>query len=83
MAAPRRDDRDRRGDDRDNYPRKVPRDTRDVYPQEPSREPTRPRRELQEWFLDGDGISRQVLQEDICKYLGPEATSKPYVHNVR
>ncbi|MCJ1416439.1 hypothetical protein MMC32_002775 [Xylographa parallela] len=57
-----------------------PRDARDSYPAEkPAREPPRDRtvRDLNEYFIDGQGISRAVLQMDICKYLGPEATSRP------
>ncbi|MCJ1393369.1 hypothetical protein MMC18_006242 [Xylographa bjoerkii] len=58
-----------------------PRDSRDSYPAEkPSREPPRDGRavrDLNEYFVDGQGISRAVLQMDICKYLGPEATSRP------
>ncbi|MCJ1437032.1 hypothetical protein MMC27_006417 [Xylographa pallens] len=58
-----------------------PRDSRDSYPTEkPSREPPRDSRtvrDLNEYFVDGQGISRAVLQMDICKYLGPEATSRP------
>ena len=37
---------------------------------------------LNEYFLDGEGIDRQVLQSSICRFLGPEATSRPYEHQV-
>ena len=71
-----RHERDRRGgDERDTYPRKGPR-------QEPAREPARPAKQLNEYFIEGDGISREVLQIDICKHLGPEATSRPGTYNV-
>lgn len=82
MASTHRDrDRgDRRGDERDNYARR----NRDAIRPEPAREPARaaPAR-LNEYFIEGDGISREVLQIDICKHLGPEATSRPATYNVR
>ncbi|KAL2054484.1 hypothetical protein ABVK25_005232 [Lepraria finkii] len=31
--------------------------------------------------LGGDGIHREVLQREICKYLGPEASSRPSLYN--
>jgi len=74
-----RDRGSRREDDRDTYPRKS------AYPsKEPTRETARaaPAR-LNEYFIEGDGISREVLQIDICKHLGPEATSRPATYNVR
>jgi len=77
-----RDRGDRRGDDRDNYAKRA---RGDGYPpKEPPREPARaaPAR-LNEYFIEGDGISREVLQTDICKHLGPEAISKPGIYNVR
>ncbi|MCJ1388906.1 hypothetical protein MMC18_001757 [Xylographa bjoerkii] len=36
-----------------------------------------------EYFLIADGISRAVLQMDMCKYLGPEATARPGTYHVR
>ena len=82
MAHRDRDRGERRGDDRDNYPKRT---RGDGYPpKEPAREPARaaPSR-LNEYFIEGDGISREVLQIDICKHLGPEATSRPATYNVR
>ncbi|KAI9858438.1 MAG: hypothetical protein M1824_004305 [Vezdaea acicularis] len=32
------------------------------------------------YFVPGFGISRQVLQNTICYYLGPAAFVRPYVH---
>lgn len=32
------------------------------------------------YFLPGDGISREVITADICKYLGADALVRPYVH---
>ena len=42
--------------------------------------PARPR--LNEFFVDGAGIHREVMQREICKFLGPEAYSKPHSYNV-
>ena len=53
---------------------------------DPVREPSgasrsaRPR--LNEFFVDGAGIHREVMQREICKFLGPEAYSKPHSYNV-
>lgn len=38
---------------------------------------------LNDFFLSGEGINREVLQREIQKYLGPEATSRPSIYNVR
>ena len=40
------------------------------------------RPKLDEFWLDGEGIDRQVLQSSICRFLGPEATSRPMEHQV-
>ena len=40
----------------------------------------RPR--LNEFFVDGTRIHREVMQREICKFLGPEAYSKPHSYNV-
>ncbi|MCJ1372106.1 hypothetical protein MMC20_003327 [Loxospora ochrophaea] len=59
---------------------------------EADREPGRPRREqpreprrlpLNEYFVDGEGIHREVMQMEICKYLGAEAISRPGEYNGR
>lgn len=39
---------------------------------------TRP--EYNEYFLPGDGIDREVIQHEICRYLGQDATCRPYRH---
>lgn len=67
----RNDDRDRRGGraDRDRERERV-------------REARPARRTLNEFFVDGKGIHREVLQREICKYLGPEAHSRPAMHDV-
>jgi hypothetical protein len=38
---------------------------------------------LNEYFIDKSGISREVIQADICRYLGNDALVKPGIHNVR
>jgi hypothetical protein len=69
FAMPRdvRDARDAREvrDPRDVYRR----DEMDIDP------PTSGR--LTSYFLPGDGISREVIQADICRYLGADATCLP------
>lgn len=37
---------------------------------------------LNEYWIDGEGILREVLQKQICKMLGPEALCRPSVYNV-
>ncbi|RVX68333.1 hypothetical protein B0A52_07336 [Exophiala mesophila] len=39
------------------------------------REPSRP--QYEEHFCPGDGIEREVIQLNICKYLGQDATCRP------
>jgi hypothetical protein len=34
----------------------------------------------QEYFLPGEDINREVVQADICRYLGNDATVRPYQH---
>jgi len=36
-----------------------------------------------EYFVPGDGISREVIQADICRYLGNDALVRPGLHNGR
>ncbi|QKX63477.1 uncharacterized protein TRUGW13939_10647 [Talaromyces rugulosus] len=36
-----------------------------------------------EYFISGDGISREVIQADICRYLGNDALVKPGSHQGR
>lgn len=35
-----------------------------------------------EYFIPGEGISREVIQADICRYLGNDALVRPGNHNV-
>ena len=37
---------------------------------------------LNEFFVDGKGIHREILQQEISKYLGPDAYSKPSTYDV-
>lgn len=75
--------------ERDDRPR------RDREPRDPNRDRERDRAErdrgerdrdvprgLNEYFVEGEGIHREVMQREICKYLGPEALSRPHVYNV-
>jgi hypothetical protein len=34
-----------------------------------------------EYFLPAEDINREVIQHDICRYLGNEATVRPYQHS--
>ena len=68
--------REPRGDRRDRDREREPERRRDT-----GREPKR-RPELNDYFIDGQGIHREVLQRNICKYLGPEASSRPSEYNV-
>lgn len=38
---------------------------------------------LNEFFVDGEGINREVLQKELCKYLGADALSRVGTYNVR
>jgi hypothetical protein len=37
-------------------------------------------RGYQEYFLPSEDINREVIQYDICRYLGNDATVRPYQH---
>jgi hypothetical protein len=69
-------------DTRDDLPSKREIDD----PQERSRGPINlePERKQalnhQEYFLPGEGINREVIQNDITRYLGNDATVRPYAH---
>ncbi|KAL9030809.1 MAG: hypothetical protein Q9196_001106 [Gyalolechia fulgens] len=36
---------------------------------------------MNEFFVDGEGIHREVMQREICKYLGQDALSRPGTYN--
>ena len=72
-----RDDRDRRRGERGGREEPAP------PPQRESPSPPQQRQDaLNEFFVSGEGIHREVLQREICKYLGPEAYSRPSTYNV-
>jgi hypothetical protein len=83
MAAVSRRPDDRRAGE-ENRDRNQDRDVEDYRRKEPARaEPARRPQQLNEYFIDGEGILREVLQMEICKYLGAEATCRPGEYNVR
>lgn len=49
-----------------------------IDPSRSSRDEPRPN--YNEYFLPGDGIDREVIQSEICRYLGQDATCKPGTH---
>lgn len=49
-----------------------------IDPSRSSRDDPRPK--YNEYFLPGDGIDREVIQSEICRYLGQDATCKPGTH---
>lgn len=70
-------------DDRDRDRRRTARDDRPPNRDDPPAPSRTGRGEtLNDFFMDGKGIHREVLQREICKYLGPEARSRPYNYNV-
>ncbi|MCJ1468585.1 hypothetical protein MMC07_007214 [Pseudocyphellaria aurata] len=72
---------DRREPDRREPDRREP-DRREPDRREPDRRGDRGRESgLNEFFVDGEGIHRDVMQREICKYLGPEAYSRPGTYN--
>ncbi|KIX98162.1 uncharacterized protein Z520_06242 [Fonsecaea multimorphosa CBS 102226] len=42
-------------------------------------EPSRPQLQLSEFWCPGEGIEREVIQHEICKFLGQDATCRPGV----
>lgn len=77
-------ERDRGGDRDRGDRRREPRERDSGREPMREREPARPGRgnDLNEFFVDGTGIHREVMQREICKYLGPEAYSRPGAYNV-
>ena len=69
-------ERDRYGDRRD-------RDTRDPVRERELEYSGSNRSGLNEFFVPGDGIHREVMQRELCKYLGSDALSRPGTYNVR
>jgi hypothetical protein len=38
---------------------------------------------MNEYFIEKEGISREVIQADICRYLGNDALVRTGTHQVR
>ncbi len=72
--APRRREREREREVYDS--RGAPRDTYDDF----GRGAARPGYGMNEYFVDGTGIEREVIQHDICRYLGNDATVRKYTN---
>lgn len=53
------------------------RDPRDVYGRDEMDIDPPTSRPSTSYFLPGEGISREVIQADICRYLGADATCLP------
>jgi hypothetical protein len=71
--------------DRDDLPpRGYMEDAQDRYNRQPIElQPERreePSARYQDYFLPGEGINREVIQYDICRYLGNDATVRPCTH---
>lgn len=54
------------------------RERMDLQPVPRTQEPPRP---LRDYFLPGEDINREVIQNDICRYLGNDAKVRPYTHS--
>ena len=67
-------------DPRDARDPRDPRDTREASRYDSTQGDIVPRRA--EYFVPGEGISREVIQADICRYLGPDALIRPMDYNV-
>ena len=87
----RRVDRGERSERSDRRRDEMEPDDRDRIRGDPPRENKKPRGDLAEpadssglnkYFINGKGIHREVLQREICRFLGPEATSKPDMFKV-
>ena len=60
-----------------------PRDDRRIAPDRELPEASRhPRPRLNEFFVDGTGLHREVMQREICNFLGPRAYCKPHSYDV-
>ena len=56
----------------------IPQSVRPII--DPGRSRDEPRPSYNEYFLPGEGIDREVIQSEICRYLGQDATCKPGAH---
>lgn len=77
-------DRDRRREQERPEERRRPeeRDGRRADREPPVPKPAPRGSSLNEFFINGEGIHREVMQREICKYLGSDAFSKPGTYNV-
>ena len=84
MASKRSDRDHRRYDDDDRADRRSDRHEIRKEPEGRSSrgEAKKSRSTLHEYFISKEGIHREVLQRKICRFLGPEATSRPAKYNV-
>ena len=69
----------RRERERDPYDSRAPKDDYDDY----GRGSAKSGYNMNEYFVDGSGIEREVIQHDICRYLGNDATVRKYTKDVR
>ncbi len=72
-------------DSRDSISVRLPVDRRDVRDPRSVLDPSRSRDpanygRASDYFLPAEDINREVITTDICKYLGPDALVRPYVH---
>lgn len=83
---------DRRGGDRQKEDRRAEVDPRGYakpeeyggYTYAPNATNPRPTKlKLKTHWIPGEGIDREVLQGEVQRFLGPEATCAPQVHEVR
>ncbi|KAL9612662.1 MAG: hypothetical protein Q9167_002744 [Letrouitia subvulpina] len=74
-------DREREPDRYNEREHRRERDGRDPARGREYPEPARGGAQLNEFFVDGEGIHREVMQRELCKYLGPEALSRPGTYN--
>jgi hypothetical protein len=92
LPAGGRDRRDReRERDRDREPRDRDRHTSSRQPQQPMQPiysqdvemaPPPPPPRVNEYFVPRDGIDREVITADICRYLGNDALVRPGTYEV-
>ena len=81
------DDDDDSDDRMDRIGRREPREPRrererPIGRGDPPREVKKPKAKLNNFFVNGEGIHRDVLQREICRFLGYEAVSNPTTYNV-
>ncbi len=68
------------GRDTRTAPPAVTRDPRDPRDSRRGPEETSGGGRSSDYFLPAEDINREVITTDVCKYLGPDALVRPYVH---